>query len=57
MRPLDVFRNKLNPELTFLVLKVFQQNNTPVARGVLKPSGTHTVIRSQRLTDEWEIVR
>jgi hypothetical protein len=57
MRPLDVFRNKLNPELTFLVLKVFQQNNTPVARGILKPSGTHIVIRSQRLTDEWEIVR
>ena len=56
MRPLDVFRHRMVPELTFTVYLVVRQNNQTAARGILK-DGTRTSILTATLMSDWEAVR
>jgi len=55
MKPLDVFRNRQVPALTFTVMRVIRQNNVTAARGILV-DGTKTSIPTAMLLAEWEVV-
>jgi len=56
MKPLDVFRHKAVPALTFTVMLVVRQNNQTAARGILK-DGTRTSILTATLMSDWEVVK
>jgi len=56
MKPLDVFRYRKVPELTFTVMQVVRRNNVSAARGLLG-DGTRTAIPCATLLADWEEVR
>jgi len=53
MKPLDMFRHKKVPALTFTVYLVVRQNNITAARGILS-DGTRTSIPTPVLASDWE---